>query len=99
MLAKKWISYDSCTMAHPLRYIKSSRSLFLRLDADAEVEHLHQELNSLCGTVILQFEQWAHFAPAPLKNVECSYTNSALAAVAQQQNRSGAAREREAHRA
>jgi hypothetical protein len=40
------------------------------------VEHLHQELNSPCGTVILQLEQWASLAPAPLKNAECSYTYS-----------------------
>jgi hypothetical protein len=31
-----------------------------------QVEHQHQELNSPCGTVILQFEQWAHLARPPL---------------------------------
>jgi hypothetical protein len=43
-----------------------------------QVEHLHQELNNPCGTVILQLEELAHLAPAPLKNAECSYTNSGL---------------------
>jgi hypothetical protein len=47
-----------------------------QVQVEHRVEHLHQELNSLCGTVILQLEQWAHLAPVPLTNAECSYTNS-----------------------
>jgi hypothetical protein len=41
-----------------------------------QVEHLHPESNSPCGTVILQLEEWARLAPVPLRNAECSYTTS-----------------------
>jgi hypothetical protein len=53
----------------------------VQVQVEHQVEHLHQELNSPCETMILQLEQWAHLALIPFTNADCSYTNSASAAL------------------